>query len=220
MRFTDHYPVHWGLSSFKSHSNIEYKVKRTDWVVLNCILQLKQNFFFTLSEQMRHQSIDFILVYEAFLVALQGGCTTYHKTRSYRRTLPPYLVNIIKQRRRILCLYRSSLYSLNKYIHHELRATKRAQCQESCLGLEPKNTQRFWNHSKKLFKERATSIRGFLDEQDNRVITETDGMIEHARQYYSETFREKETASRNQEMAEFKNHLTEKPVELHSPNIQ
>jgi hypothetical protein len=146
--------------------------------------------------------------------------TTYHKTRSYRRTLPPYLVNIIKQRRRILCLYRSSLYSLNKYIHHELRATKRAQCQESCLGLEPKNTQRFWNHSKKLFKERATSIRGFLDEQDNRVITETDRMIEHGRQYYSETFREKETASRNQEMAEFKNHLTEKPVELHSPNIQ
>ena len=31
---------------------------------------------------MRHQSIEFILVYEAFLVALQERCTTYHMTHS------------------------------------------------------------------------------------------------------------------------------------------
>ena len=142
MRVTDYYLVNWRLSSFKSHSSIKYEVKRIDWVVLNCILTLKQNFFFTLSEQMRHQSIKFILVYEAFLVALQERCTTYHMARSYRPTLPPYLVNIIKQRRGILCLYRSSLYSLNKYIDHELGAVKRAQWQDFCLVLEPKNTER------------------------------------------------------------------------------
>ena len=166
MRVSDHYPVHGRLSSFISHSRTEYEVKRTDGVVLNCVLILKQNFFFCLSAQMRHQSIEFILVYEAFLVALQERCTTYHMTKSYRPSLPPYLVHIIKQRRRILCLYRStrleayrySLYSLNKYIHHELRAVKRAQWQEFCLGLEPKNTQRFWNHSKNLFKKRPTRI--------------------------------------------------------------
>ena len=70
MSVTDHYPVHWRLSSFKSHRSIEYEVKRIDWVVLNCILNLKQNFLFTVSDQMRHQSIEFILVYKAFLVAL------------------------------------------------------------------------------------------------------------------------------------------------------
>jgi Endonuclease-reverse transcriptase len=171
---SDHYPVHWRLSSFNSHSRTEYQLKRIDWVMLNCILTLKQNFFFALSAQMRHQSNEFILVYEAFLVALQERCTTYHMTKSYRPSLPPYLVNIIKQRRRILWLYRSTrlaahrycLYSLNKYIHHELRAVKRAQWQEFCLGLEPKNTQRFWNHSKKLFRERATPIQGFLDDRN------------------------------------------------------
>ena len=139
-------------------------------------------------------------------------------------SLPPYWVNIIKQRRRILCLYRStrseehrySLYSLNKYIHHELRAVKRAQWQEFCLGLEPKNTQRFWNHSKKLFRERAIPIQGFLDERNHRVITAADAMTEHARQYYSEAFREKETSSQNQDVAEFKEHLAEKLDELPS----
>ena len=82
MRVTDHYPVHWRLSSFKSHSSIKYEVKRIHWAVLDCILNLKQNFFFTLSEQMRHQSIEFILVYEVFLVPLQERCTTYHMTQS------------------------------------------------------------------------------------------------------------------------------------------
>ena len=136
-------------------------------------------------------------------------------------TLPLYSVNIIKQRRRILCLYRStgsdehrcSLYSLNKYIHYELRAVKRAQWHEFRLGLEPKNTQRFWNHSKNLFKKRATRIQGFLDERNHPVITNVDAMTEHARQYYSEAFREKENSSQNQEVAEFKENLAENLAE-------
>jgi hypothetical protein len=77
MCVTDHYPVHWRISSFISHSSTEHEVKRIDWVVLNSVLNLKLNFFFTLSEQMRHDPIGFILVYESFLVALQDRCTTY-----------------------------------------------------------------------------------------------------------------------------------------------
>jgi Endonuclease-reverse transcriptase len=68
MRVTDHYPVHWRLSSFKSHSSIEYEVKRIDWVVLNSILNLKQNFFFTLSEQMRHEPNDLFFFTRCFFV--------------------------------------------------------------------------------------------------------------------------------------------------------
>ena len=101
--------------------------------------------------------------------------------------VPLYLVNLIKQRRTILYLhrltrseeYRNSLHSLDKYIHYELRMVKRAQWQEFCLGLEPKNTQHFWNYSKKLSRKRATSIQAFLDERNNRVISEADTMIEH-----------------------------------------
>ena len=33
----------------------------------------------------------------------------------------------------------------------------------------------------KAFQERVTPIQGFLDEQNNRVTTETDAMIEHDR---------------------------------------
>ena len=132
MRVSDHYPVHWRLSSFTSTSFTPCEVKRVDWDVLNCILDLKQNFFFLLAAQMKNDSVEFIRVYEAFLVALQERCTTYSRIKNYRPSLSPYLVNIIKERRRILCLHRStrlaeyhtSLRSLNKYIHHELRAVK------------------------------------------------------------------------------------------------
>ena len=41
MSVTDHYPVHWRISSFISHSSTEYDVKRIDWVVLNSILHLR-----------------------------------------------------------------------------------------------------------------------------------------------------------------------------------
>ena len=112
--------------------------------------------------------------------------------------------------------HRNSMLSLNKYIHRELKAVKRAQWQEFCLGLEPKNTQRFWNHSKNLFKKRATRIQGFLHERNDRVLTEADTMIEQAHQYYSEASREKDTSSQNQEVARFKQHLEERLAELPS----
>ena len=41
-------------------------------------------------------------------------------------------------------------------------------------------------------------------------------MIEHAHQYYSEAFRENDTPSQNQEVAEFKQHLEERLAELPS----
>ena len=222
MSVSDHFPVHWRLSSFTSTSFTPCEVKRVDWDVLNCILELKQNFFFLLAAQMKNDSIEFIRVYEAFLVALQERCTTYSTIKTYRPSLPPYLVNIIKERRRILCLHRStrlaehltSLRSLNKYIHHELRAVKRAQWQEFCLGLEPKNTRRFWNHSKRLFKAREHRIQGFLAEQNHEVITDADAMLAHAQKYYAASFRETDTPSQHHEVAEFKGNLTEKIAEL------
>ena len=222
MRASDHYPVHWRLSSFTSTSFTPCEVKRVDWDVLNCILDLEQNFFFLLAAQMKNDPVEFIRVYEAVLVALQERCTTYSRIKSYRPSLPPYLVNIVKERRRMLCLYRStrseehrtSLRSLNKYIHHELRAVKRAQWQEFCLGLEPKNTRRFWNHSKRLFKARAHRIQGFLDEKDHHVITEAVAMLTHAQHYYAASFREADTPCQHHAVTAFKENLTEKIAEL------
>ena len=134
MRVTDHYPVHWQISSF-SRSRTTQEVKRIDWSVLQCILDLRQNFFFSLAEQMRHESIEFILTYKKFLVALQERCTSYHTTQFYRPSLPVYLVNLIKHRRRILSSSRCSrseadrnlLRSMTTYIHREFKAVKRAQ---------------------------------------------------------------------------------------------
>ena len=106
MRVSDHYPMHWCLSSFKSISSTHCEVKKVDWDVVNCILDLKQTFFFLLAAQMKSDSVDFIRVYEAFLVALQERCTTSSRIRNYRPSLPRYVVATIKERQRILCLYR------------------------------------------------------------------------------------------------------------------
>jgi hypothetical protein len=67
-----------------------------------------------------------------------------------------------------------------------------------------------------LIKKRVTRIQGFLDERNDRVLTEADTMVEHAHQYYSEAFRENDTFSQNQEVAEFKQHLRERLAELPS----
>ena len=69
MQVTDHYPVHWNISSFKSTSPQQYHVKRIYWKIINCILDLKQKIFFTLAEQMKNDPTDFILLYETFLVS-------------------------------------------------------------------------------------------------------------------------------------------------------
>ena len=107
MRVTDHYPVHWQISSF-SQNRTSQGVKRINRSVLQCILDLKQNLFFSLAEQMRQESIEFILTYENFLVPLKERCTSYRITQFYRPSLPVYLVNLIKHRRSILSSYRCS----------------------------------------------------------------------------------------------------------------
>ena len=221
MSVTDHYPVHWQISSF-SQNRTTQEVKRLDWAVLQCILNLKQNFFFSLAQQMRQESIEFILMYEKFLGALQERCTSYHIVQFYRPSLPVYLVNLIKHRRRVLSSYRCSrseddrnlLRSMNSYVHQEFKAVKRAQWQEFCLGLEPKNTHRFWNHCKNLFKNQTSTIQGFQDDETDRVLTDPNSMIEHAHRYYSRAFKERETTSQNQEATEFKRTLSERLAEL------
>ena len=189
--------MHWRLSSFKSHSSTGYEVKTIDWVVLNCIRNLKQNFFFALCEQMRNQSIEFILVYEAFLVALQERCIVYHMTKRYRPSLPPYLVNLTKQRRRILCLYRStrseehrsSLFS--EQVHSSWTDSgQTSSLARVLLRMRPEKIHFFRSSRRTRSRNGQLQFEGFLEEWNNRVLTETDAMIEHARRYYSEAFRE------------------------------
>ncbi len=224
MRVTDHYPVHWQISSLTLEEANQNEVKRIDWTLIKFILDLKQNFFFDTAEKMKNEPTEFVLLYERCLVALQERCTTYHMINRYRPSIPPYLVSVIKQRRQILDLYRStrseehrdSIRSMNRYIQYELRAIKKTQWQEFCLGLEPKNTKQFWNHTKTLLKKRTPRIQGFIDESENRVITENDAMIKHAHRYYSMAFKEMETPLQNPEVAEFKKHMPERLHELPS----
>ena len=183
------------------------------------LLNLKQNFFFSLSGQMRHESIEFILAYEAFLVALQERCTTYHMTQSttlFGKSYPTETQNSLSLT--IDSIRRASKFSVvSEQVHSSWSESGQASSRARVfLGLEPKNTQRFWNHSKNLFKKRAIRIQGFLDERNDRVITNANAMLEYARQYYSEAFRENDTPSQNQEVAEFKQHLEERLAELPS----
>ena len=173
---------------------------------------------------MKNEPTEFIIVYEKFLAALQERCTTYHRTRQYRPSLPPYLVNLLKQRRQILHLYRATqskehsalLSYLNRYIHYELRNIKKVQWQEYCLELEPKNTHRFWNHTKRLFKKRQHRTQGFIDNTTDHVLTESSAMLQHASEYYSNAFKEIDTSLQSKEVDEFKRHWAERLLELPS----
>ena len=224
MHVTDHYPIHWNISSLDLNNVSQYELKKIDWALITCILDLKQNFFFNLAEQMKNEPTEFIIVYEKFLAALQERCTTYHRTRQYRPSLPPYFVNLLKQRRQILHLYRATqskehsalLSYLNRYIHYELRNIKKVQWQEYCLELEPKNTHRFWNHTKRLFKKRQHRIQGFIDNTTDHVLTESSAMLQHASEYYSNAFKEIDTSLQSKEVDEFKRHWAERLLELPS----
>jgi len=76
---------------------------------------------------MKNNLIDFILIYEQFLVVLQERYTHYHTIKKYRSSLIQYLVNVIQYECKILNMYRLTkfnehrilLNSLNQYIHYE-----------------------------------------------------------------------------------------------------
>ena len=124
-------------------------------------------------------------------------------------------MNLIMHRRRTLSSDRCSR-SINSYIQREIKAVKRAQWLEFCLGLEPKNTDRFQSNYKNLFKKRAVAIQEFRDERTARVLTNPNFMIEYVHRYYSEAFEERETSSQNQDATEFKRILSERLLELSS----
>jgi hypothetical protein len=224
MQITDHYRVHWKITSFPLDHNNLYEVKHIDWKMISCILELKQMFFFNLAQCMKNNPVDFILLYEQFIVALQERCTHYHMIKKYRPSLPQYLINIIQYRRQILYIYRLTkfnhhrilLNSLNRYIHYELRAIKKAQWQDFCFHLEPKHTERFWRHTRHLFNNRRSRIQGFVTDIVDSILTEPDAMIHHAFEHYSTTFKEIATPLQSREVNEFKALISEKLTELPS----
>ena len=67
----------------------------------------------------------------------------HHKISSY--SLPFYLVRRLIRYRR------------------EIRAIRKAQWQEFCFQLEPKNTDYFWRHTKRLFRKTKPQLQGFID---------------------------------------------------------
>ncbi|CAF1167063.1 unnamed protein product, partial [Didymodactylos carnosus] len=123
-------------------------------------------------------------------------CTSYHRTSKYRPSLPPYLIQALKHRRNIVHLYQSIkspdtkqlLQQMNRFIKHEVKMIKRAQWQKFCLALEPKNTYKFWNCTKRLFRKRTPPIKGFLTD-NQQIITEANTMVNHAHKHYSNSFK-------------------------------
>ena len=225
----DHsYPLRWIISSLTLNQLSEFPVKRIDWAVLHCLLHLKQDFFFSLAEQMDSEPANYIVLYESLLVALQERCTSTHLATSYRPSLPSYLVTVIKYRRKILdafrCTrsieYRNCLRSLNRYLHSELRSIKRSQWLDFCYRLDPKNTNQFWRHSKNLFKRKPLGIQCFVDKNNGRVLTDPAAMIDHAYEYYSESLTDKDSPSQNPDVHHFTEHLHSRLAELPSQSLR
>ena len=84
--------------------------------------------------------------------------------------------------------HKISSYSLPSYVvrrliryRREIRASREAQWQEFCFQLEPKNTDYFWRHTKRLFHRIKPQLQGFIDPHTT---------IHHAFDYYSHTFME------------------------------
>ena len=96
MHITDHHPVVWNIMSISIDDSQTNEVRQIDRILVKCILELKQSFFFGLADLMKDNPVDFIAIYEQFIASLQERCTCYHMIRKYRPSLPQYLVHIIQ----------------------------------------------------------------------------------------------------------------------------
>ena len=74
---TDHYPVHWQISPLQSEQN-QSRSEQNRLVCTEIYFRSQAELFFYLVQQMRQESIEFILMYQNFLEALQKWCTSYY----------------------------------------------------------------------------------------------------------------------------------------------
>jgi hypothetical protein len=74
---------------------------------------------------------------------------------------------------------------------------------DSIWGPEPKDTQRFWNPSKKLFRETATAIQDFVNERNNRGSQKLMPWLNVLVNIIWTLSRKKETLSQNHEVVGF-----------------
>ncbi|CAF5062273.1 unnamed protein product [Rotaria magnacalcarata] len=147
---SDHYPVVWYPSFKMSSSHVRHPVKRTYWSLLKRFLTFTTSYWITLGTSMTN-SIEFFCLYERFLSLIAARLTFVSFLKSYKPSLPSYLIELIERKRYCLKLFRKFchpyfaivLRTLGNTIRKELFLYKRQSWQNYCQSLNELDTRSF-----------------------------------------------------------------------------
>ena len=166
---SDHYPVVWHPSFKMSALHLRQPIKRTHCSLVERFLTLTFFFWNSLSKAMPDAS-KFFCLYERFLSLCAARFTVVSFRKSYKPSLPPLLVELIKYKRYCLNLFRKTrhpyfvnlLREYDKTTRREMFAHKRESWANYCSTLNHLDSESFWRKAKRHFSSCSSPIEGFL----------------------------------------------------------
>ena len=142
---------------------------------------------------MNHTAAFFTL-YERFLTLSLSRLTTVTLRQSVKPSLPQNTVEIIKQKRQYLKLFRQTrhaffavvLRDMSKLLQKQVYLYKREAWAKYCKSFNECDTKAFWAKAKRHFGRKAVRIEGFL--HNGNTITRSEDMCSTAKEHYEAQF--------------------------------
>jgi hypothetical protein len=190
---SDHYPILWHPSINMSTNHHRLPIKRTRWNLLEIFLTFTATYWQSLAVSMSH-SATFFSLYERFLSLCISRLTFITFRKTIKPSLPEYIVDMIKEKRRYLKLFRQTrhpffavvLRDMAIMLRKHLFLYKRKSWLNYCKSLNDCDTTSFWKKAKRHFNSRAAPIEGFL--VNNNIVSSSTDMCNIARTFYEEQF--------------------------------
>ena len=185
----DHYPILWHPTFKIPSRHRRHPIKRTYWKLFQCFLTFTGSYWQALATNMNYTA-DFFTLYERFLTLTLSRLTTVTLRASMKPSLPQTLVEMIKQKRQYLKLFRQTrhpyfavaLRDMTKLLQKQLYLFKRDAWSKYCKSFNECDTKAFWAKAKRHFGRKAAPIEGFLN--NGNTITKPEEMCLMSKEYY------------------------------------
>ena len=189
----DHYPILWHPTFKIPSQHRNQPIKRTYWKLFQCFLTFTGSFWQSLATNMNHTAAFFTL-YERFLTLSLSRLTTISLRATMKPSVPQTVVDLIKEKRRVLKLFRQTrhpffavaLRDMSKLVQKQLFHYKREAWMKYCKSFNECDTKSFWTKAKRHFGRKNTPIEGFLN--NGVTVTNPEAMCMVAKEYYEEQF--------------------------------
>jgi len=211
---SDHYPVFWS-SSFTVPSKDRFiPIKRTYWTLYELFITFTSSFWDNLSTVMIDK-MEFFCLYERFLALSSSRLTYVSYCKSYKPSIPPHIVDLIRHKQHYLYLVRRTKHPFNilqlkilsQHIRKEMFTHKRKMWSEYCKTFNTCDIKQFWRRAGRHFSSYSPPIEGFL--HNGAAVTSPTEMCDLAKQFYLEQFCEHEN---NQSTMEIEADLVDKEM--------